>query len=76
MTAIVRQDERGRWEVKYHDGVFVGTYTALDKADAEDFAATPERQARDRAFAFDKFRARTGRGPATREGVKHGDQAR
>jgi hypothetical protein len=61
MTAIMRQDERGRWTVKYHDGDFVGTYTADGEADARAFAASPERQAADRAFAVAKFMARIGR---------------
>jgi hypothetical protein len=61
MTAIVRQDGRGRWTVKYHDGTYVGIYTADSRADAEAFADSPERQAADRAFAVAKFRARAGR---------------
>jgi hypothetical protein len=65
MTAIVRQDQRGRWQVQYSDSTYVGTYEALDQADAHYFATSPERQAADRAFAVAKFMERTGRG-ATR----------
>jgi hypothetical protein len=61
VTAIVCQDERGRWCVRYRDGDYVGTYTADSEADAQAFAASPERQHADRAFAVVKFRARTGR---------------
>ena len=64
MTAIVQQDERGRWQVKYHDGTFVGTYVALGKQDADDFAASEERQQADRAFAVRQFQIKHGRKPA------------
>ena len=61
MTAIVRQDERGRWTVRYVCRDFIGNYIADSKADAQAFAADPERQAADRAFAVVKFKARVGR---------------
>jgi hypothetical protein len=63
----VIQDERGRPVVVYSDGTWAGTYTADGAADAEAFAASPERQAADRAFAVQKWRAAHCRRPAEEE---------
>lgn len=58
MTAIARRDERGRWTVKFVSGAFIGSYTALDEADARDFAGSPARQQEHRAHAVRMFRER------------------
>ena len=58
MTALLLQDGRGRWTVRYQQGAYVGTYTAESREDAEAFLASPDRQAEDRLFAVQKMMAR------------------